>query len=51
MKTCLHIEKFLRLPLDKKSIAGYVATTKEFVFVNKPYSDPRFNKDIDIRTG
>ncbi|XP_055949647.1 cGMP-specific 3',5'-cyclic phosphodiesterase-like isoform X3 [Argiope bruennichi] len=32
-------------------IAGHVALTKECVNIKDAYQDPRFNKDIDTRTG
>ena len=34
-----------------KGIAGEVATTGEPLIINDPYSDPRFDKDVDKQTG
>lgn len=33
------------------SIAGHVAETKEFVNIKDAYKDPRFNSEIDLKTG
>lgn len=35
----------------EKGIAGYVATTGEVVKIDDCYSDDRFNREIDMRTG
>lgn len=43
--------KGIRVPITPKSIVGYVAMTKEFVNIVDAYSDPRFNRDVDIKTG
>jgi serine phosphatase RsbU (regulator of sigma subunit)/CRP-like cAMP-binding protein len=40
----------IRLPLGK-GIAGYVAATGETINIIDAYLDPRFNPDIDRRTG
>ena len=38
------------IPLDKQSIAGYVAITGEIANVEDPYSDPRFDRTVDQET-
>ena len=40
----------IRLPLGK-GIAGHVAQTGEIVLIPDAYADPRFNPDVDKRTG
>jgi signal transduction histidine kinase len=40
----------IRLPVGK-GIGGYVADTGETVIIPDAYTDPRFNPDIDKRTG
>lgn len=40
----------IRLPIDK-GIAGYVATTGEAVHITDAYKDPRFDPDMDKKTG
>ncbi|MGB2869463.1 MAG: ATP-binding protein [Bacteroidota bacterium] len=40
----------IRLPVGK-GIAGYVAQTGETINIPDAYNDPRFNRDIDKRTG
>ncbi|MBI4166244.1 MAG: SpoIIE family protein phosphatase [Acidobacteria bacterium] len=40
----------IRLPLGK-GISGHVAKTGEVVLIPDAYSDPRFNPDVDKRTG
>jgi phosphoserine phosphatase RsbU/P len=40
----------IRLPLGK-GIAGHVAKTGEIVNIPDAYADPRFNPDVDKRTG
>jgi phosphoserine phosphatase RsbU/P len=40
----------IRLPIGK-GIAGHVAKTGEIVNIPEAYSDPRFNPDVDKRTG
>jgi len=40
----------IRLPLGK-GIAGHVAQTGEIVNIPDAYADPRFNPDVDKRTG
>ena len=41
----------IRLPLDNKSIAGYVFLTGETVVLEDAYQDHRFNQQIDVLTG
>jgi K+-sensing histidine kinase KdpD len=40
----------IRLPLGK-GLAGYVARTGETVNISDAYRDPRFNPEIDLRSG
>jgi len=40
----------IRVP-KKAGIAGSVATTGETINISDAYSDPRFNKDVDKKTG
>jgi len=40
----------IRLPIGK-GIAGYVAQTGETINIPDAYNDPRFNPDVDKRTG
>ena len=40
----------IEIPKDK-GIAGVVATTGEPLIINDPYSDPRFDKEVDKKTG
>jgi putative nucleotidyltransferase with HDIG domain len=40
----------IRLRLGE-GLAGYVAQTKESIKIDEAYSDPRFNKEIDKKTG
>ena len=40
----------IRIPLDS-GIAGITATTGEYLLINAPYTDPRFNQDVDRATG
>lgn len=40
----------IRFPADK-GFAGYVVQTGESVNIQDAYSDPRFNKDVDIKSG
>jgi K+-sensing histidine kinase KdpD len=40
----------IRLPIGK-GIAGYVAATGETINIPDAYSDPRFNPEVDKRTG
>ncbi|CUS96026.1 Signal transduction histidine kinase, partial [Candidatus Kryptonium thompsonii] len=40
----------IRLPIGK-GIAGYVAQTGETVNIKDAYQDPRFNPEIDLKTG
>lgn len=37
--------------LTKLFSAGHVAETKEIVNIKDAYNDPRFNKDVDLKTG
>jgi signal transduction protein with GAF and PtsI domain len=46
----LHENGLSRLPLGT-GIAGIVAQELRTEVVNDPYVDPRFNKDVDARTG
>lgn len=41
----------LIIPFGVGSIAGHVAETKEFVNIKDAYKDPRFNSEIDLKTG
>lgn len=41
----------LMIPFGVGSIAGHVAETKEFVNIKDAYKDPRFNSEIDLKTG
>jgi CheY-like chemotaxis protein len=43
-------EQVIRFPADR-GIAGHVATTGELLNVSDPYSDPRFNPNVDRQTG
>jgi adenylate cyclase len=42
--------KEIRFPKDR-GIAGHVATTGETLNIQEAYSDPRFNQEVDRRTG
>jgi adenylate cyclase len=42
--------KEIRIPADR-GIAGAVFTTRQTENIVDPYNDPRFNKDVDRRTG
>ena len=42
--------KEIRFPADK-GIAGWVATKGKMLNISDPYSDKRFNSDIDKKTG
>ncbi len=48
-KVALGMEE-IRFPADK-GLAGYVAKTGESVNIADAYTDPRFNKDVDIKSG
>ena len=37
--------------LNTSGVAGYVFTKGEGVFIQDPYSDPRFNRSVDEQTG
>ncbi|XP_060580417.1 cGMP-specific 3',5'-cyclic phosphodiesterase-like isoform X2 [Ruditapes philippinarum] len=51
LEDSLHTEETeIKIPLGK-GIVGTVALTKEAVNIKDAYEDPRFNKDIDIKTG
>ena len=43
-------ETELRIPLNS-GIAGFVAKTSQLVNLSDPYSDPRFNSEVDAMTG
>ena len=40
----------IRFPADK-GLAGYVVQTGEIINIQDAYSDPRFNKDVDMKSG
>ena len=40
----------IRFPADR-GLAGYVVQTGEIVNIQDAYSDPRFNKDVDMKSG
>ncbi len=40
----------IEIPRDK-GIAGFVAKSGDPLIINDPYSDPRFDKDVDKQTG
>lgn len=40
----------IRFPADK-GLAGYVVQTGESVNIEDAYNDPRFNKDVDLKSG
>ncbi len=40
----------IRIPIDK-GIAGEVAMSGQSQIIDKPYEHPKFNKEIDIKTG
>jgi response regulator RpfG family c-di-GMP phosphodiesterase len=40
----------IEIPRDK-GIAGVVATSGDSLIINDPYSDPRFDKEVDKKTG
>ncbi len=44
-------EKEIRLPVNRKSIAGTVAETKELLNITDAYSSELFNPDVDRKTG
>ena len=48
-KVALGMEE-IRFPADT-GLAGYVAKTGESVNIADAYTDPRFNKDVDIKSG
>ncbi|XP_013378617.1 cGMP-specific 3',5'-cyclic phosphodiesterase isoform X3 [Lingula anatina] len=43
-------ENEIRVPVGK-GIAGHVALTKETVNIKNAYEDPRFNNEVDLKTG
>ncbi|GMU84964.1 MAG: hypothetical protein AMXMBFR48_02060 [Ignavibacteriales bacterium] len=50
-RTGIGIEKQeIRFPMDR-GIAGEVALSGEAQIIDEPYSHPKFNKEIDIKTG
>uniref|UniRef100_K1QIC6 Phosphodiesterase n=1 Tax=Magallana gigas TaxID=29159 RepID=K1QIC6_MAGGI len=47
----LHTEETeIKVPFGK-GIAGFVAESKDTVNIKDAYEDPRFNKDVDLKTG
>ena len=40
----------LRFPMST-GVAGHVATTGETLNIVNAYEDPRFNQDVDLKTG
>lgn len=40
----------IRFPADK-GLAGYVVQTGESINIQDAYNDPRFNKDVDLKSG
>ena len=36
---------------SEKGIAGYVATSGKLLNIKDAYSDPRFNREVDVQTG
>ncbi|CAB4042739.1 cAMP and cAMP-inhibited cGMP 3, 5 -cyclic phosphodiesterase 10A, partial [Paramuricea clavata] len=36
---------------SEKGIAGYVATSGKLLNIKDAYSDPRFNREVDVKTG
>lgn len=44
------LEKSIEIPVDK-GLVGFTATTGEIVNTTDPYSDERFNQDVDMETG
>ena len=40
----------IRFPADR-GLAGYVVQTGEIINIEDAYSDPRFNKDVDMKSG
>lgn len=49
-KVALGLDEIIELEPDK-GIVGFVFSQKRPVIINDPYSDPRFNPDIDKKTG
>jgi len=49
-KVAIGLKKEIRFPAGK-GIAGHVATTGEVLNIPDVYADPRFNPDIDKKTG
>lgn len=50
-RTGIGIEKQeIRIPIDK-GIAGEVALTAQAQIIHDPYSHPKFNKEVDLKTG
>lgn len=41
----------VRIPIDRSSIAGFVAATGEAALIKDAYSDPRFDRRVDVSTG
>ncbi len=49
-KVAIGVSEEIRFPIDK-GIAGYVARTGEILNIKDAYADPRFNPDVDKKTG
>ena len=49
-KVAIGLKKEIRFPADK-GIAGYVATSGDVLNIPDAYADPRFNPEIDKKTG
>ena len=45
------LKKTVRLPIDDRSIAGYVAMRGESLIINDVYNDPRHNKKVASKGG
>ena len=50
-ETGSHLKKSFRLPIDNRSIAGYVAMSGESVMINDVEKDPRYFKKASQSTG
>ncbi|KAK6166133.1 hypothetical protein SNE40_022897 [Patella caerulea] len=51
LEDCLHDEeKAIKVPYGR-GIAGHVAQSKQFINIPEAYDDPRFNQDVDKKTG
>ncbi len=49
-KVAMGVNQEIRFPMEK-GIAGYVARTGEILNIKDAYADPRFNPDVDKKTG